>query len=227
MRADVTKSVALHSGDYVERYNRKPLDRVRALARRMELDDDAELADFACGNGMLLQIVGDRAGTYHGVDFSDDFIASAREWARSKGLNNCQFYCEDIVKFCADHPARFDVATTLDFSEHIDDALAVRIYAAIRSSLRPGGKLYLHTPNLDFFMERAKDVGLLKQFPEHIAVRNGNGTRDILIQSGFDGSKIKTETIAHYNILKVLHPLGKLPFVGKYFQARLWIEASA
>ncbi len=226
MPANLTKSVALHSGDYVERYNKKPLDRVRALTRRIELDDDSELADFACGNGMLLQIVGDRTGTYHGVDFSEDFITSAREWACSTGLNNCQFYCDDIIKFCADHPAQFDIATTLDFSEHIDDTLAVSIYTAIRTSLRPGGKLYLHTPNLDFFVERAKDIGVLKQFPEHIAVRNGKDTKDILIQSGFDASKIKIETIAHYNILKVLHPLGKLPLIGKYFQARLWIEAA-
>lgn len=226
MKADLTQSVALHSGDYVERYNKKPLDRVRALARRMELNDDAELADFACGNGMLLQVIGDRAGTYHGVDFSDDFIASAREWARSKSLNNYQFHCDDIIKFCADHPAQFDVATTLDFSEHIDDAMAISIYSAIRSSLRPGGKLYLHTPNLDFFMERAKDIGLLQQFPEHIAVRNGEDTKNVLIEAGFDAAKIKVETIAHYNILKVLHPFGNLPVIGKYFQARLWIEAS-
>ncbi len=226
MPADLSKSVALHSGDYVERYNRKPLDRVRALARRMELDEGDELVDFACGNGMLLQVVGDRAGTYHGVDFSEDFIVSAREWASSNGLRNCRFYCEDIIKFCAHHPARFDVATTLDFSEHIDDTVAVRIYTAIRTSLRPGGKLYLHTPNLDFFMERAKEKGMLKQFPEHVAVRNGKDTKDILIRSGFDASKIKVDTIAHYNILKVLHPLGKIPLIGKYFQARLWIEAS-
>ncbi len=226
MPADPTKSVALHSGDYVERYNKKPLDRVRALARRIELDDDAELVDFACGNGMLLQVVGDRAGTYHGVDFSEDFIESAREWARSKGLHNCQFYCDDIIKFCADHPAQFDVATTLDFSEHIDDTQAISIYTAIRTSLRPGGKLYLHTPNLDFFIERAKDIGVLQQFPEHIAVRNGTGTKNLLIQAGFDARNIKTQTIAHYNILKVLHPLGKLPLIGKYFQARLWIEVA-
>ncbi|NCN84857.1 MAG: class I SAM-dependent methyltransferase [Sphingomonadales bacterium] len=226
MPTEQTESVALHSGEYVERYNRKPLDRVRALASRIDLAEDDELADFACGNGMLLQVVGDRIGTYHGVDFSNDFIASARDWARSKGLNNCQFYCDDIIKFCADHPAQFDVATTLDFSEHIDDALAVSIYSAIRSSLRPGGKLYLHTPNLDFFMERAKDMGVLRQFPEHIAVRNGNAIKDILIHSGFDASKIEVDTIAHYNILKVLHPFSRLPLVGKYFEARLWIKAS-
>lgn len=75
-------------------------------------------------------------------------------------------------------------------------------------------------------MERAKDIGVLKQFPEHIAMRNGDDTKKIPIESGFDANKIKVETIAHYNILKVFHPLGKLPVVGKYFQARLWIEAS-
>ena len=225
MQNDLTESVALHSGDYVERYNNKPLDRVRALARRINLPDHAELADFACGNGMLLQTVGDRTGTYHGIDFSEDFITSAEEWARRTGLTNCKFHCEDIISFCADHPLRFDVATTLDFSEHVDDALAVSIYTAIRTTLRSGGKLYLHTPNLEFIMERAKEIGVLKQFPEHIAVRNGEGVRDILIQSGFAADKIKVETIAHYNILKVLNPLGKLPLIGKYFQARLWIEA--
>ena len=33
----MSDSLSLHSGDYVERYNRKPLDRVRNLARRMVL----------------------------------------------------------------------------------------------------------------------------------------------------------------------------------------------
>jgi len=227
MSAELTKSVALHSGDYVERYNKKPLDRVRALAGRMDLAEDAKLADFACGNGMLLQVIGDRSGMYHGVDFSDDFVASANQWAHQKGLRNFQFHCADIIKFCTENTAQFDAATTLDFSEHIDDDLAVKIYSAIRSSLHSGGKLYLHTPNLDFFMERAKDIGILKQFPEHIAVRNGQQTAEILVQAGFDRSKIRIEHIPHYNILKTLHPLGKLPLIGKYFQARLWIEVTA
>ena len=50
----MSDAIALHSGDYVERYNAKPIDRVRNLARRMRLAPDARLADFACGNGMLL-----------------------------------------------------------------------------------------------------------------------------------------------------------------------------
>jgi len=220
-----SERVELHSGDYVARYNRKSLDRVRALARRMEITDHADVADFACGNGMLLHALGDRSGGYTGVDFSQDFIASAVQWAESRQLRNYQFICDDILNFSAQHPARFDVAATLDFSEHIDDALALQIYSAIRTALRPGGTLYLHTPNLDFIMEQAKQKGILPQFPEHIAVRSGAQTEALLEKAGFDRAKMKTEFIAHYNILKHVHFLRFLPLIGKYFAARLWIEA--
>ena len=86
-------SLALHSGSYVERYNRKPLSRLRRLIRYMDIVDEAEIADYACGNGMLLQALGDRRGRYHGVDFSPDFIRSAEAWAAQSGLRNCRFHC--------------------------------------------------------------------------------------------------------------------------------------
>jgi 2-polyprenyl-6-hydroxyphenyl methylase / 3-demethylubiquinone-9 3-methyltransferase len=220
-----SQSVELHSGDYVARYNRKSLDRVRALARRMQVTDQADVADFACGNGMLLHALGDRFGCYTGIDFSQDFITSAIRWAESRELRNYEFICDDILRFSAQNPARFDVAATLDFSEHIDDGLALQIYSAIRTTLRPGGALYLHTPNLDFIMEQAKQKGILPQFPEHIAVRNGPQMEALLAKAGFDRAKMKTRYIAHYNILKHFHFLRFLPLVGRYFAARLWIEA--
>lgn len=223
----LNKSIALHSGDYVEKYNRKSLGRVKRLVGLMETGAGEYIADFACGNGMLLQALGKREGQYVGVDFSQDFVDSANIWAERSGLINYRFVCADIINFCSQHPGEFDIATTLDFSEHIDDALAVQIYTAVHSSLKPGGKLYIHTPNLDFFMERAKDRGLIAQFPEHIAVRNGPQMLDILMQSGFERSRLKLRHIAHYNVLKLLHPLSYLPLVGKYFEARLWIEAHA
>lgn len=220
-------AVTLHSGEYVERYNRKPLDRVRGLARLMNVTDDAELADFACGNGMLAQVLGQRAAAYHGVDFSKDFINAARDWASRSQLKNCNFHCIDIIDFCKVNPYRFDVATTLDFSEHVDDRTAIAIYTAIRRSLKSGGTLYLHTPNSEFFLERAKAIGLLPQFPEHIAVRSGAQLRDLLVAAGFDRNAITVRAIAHYNVLKALHPLSYLPFLGGWFAARLWIKAQA
>lgn len=221
----MSDSIDLHSGDYVARYNAKPIDRVAALARRMTLAPQARLADFACGNGMLLHALGPRPGSYDGVDFSPDFIASANDWAKREHCANYRFHCDDIVAFCERHPASFDAAATLDFSEHVEDAAAVPIYAAIRQALAPGGTLYLHTPNGDFFMERAKDRGILPQFPEHIAVRNGAETVEMLVRAGFPRSGIRLSSIAHYNVLEWLHPLARLPLIGKWFEARLWIEA--
>ncbi|MEQ1495004.1 MAG: class I SAM-dependent methyltransferase [Novosphingobium sp.] len=221
----MSDSVALHSGDYVERYNAKPLDRVRGLTRRMKLARGARLADFACGNGMLLHALEPRDGRYDGVDFSHDFIASANAWAESAGCENYRFHCADIIAFCASHPAAFDAAATLDFSEHVEDPIAIPIYTAIRRSLAPGGTLYLHTPNGDFFMERAKTAGLLRQFPEHVAVRNGPQMVALLVEAGFPHAGIRLTHIAHYNVLKWLHPLSRLPLIGRWFQARLWIEA--
>jgi len=220
-------SLALHSGDYVERYRSKPISRVKNLVSRMKLTPETRIADFACGNAMLLQAIGDDFGSYDGIDFSPDFIAAAEEWAKETGRKRYRFHCCDIRDFCAQNPHAFDVATTLDFSEHIEDALAIEIYTAIRRSLVLGGRLYLHTPNLDFFMERAKQVGIVPQFPEHIAVRNGKQTAELLEAAGFERGAIRVAHIPHYNVLKALHPLSRLPIIGKAFAARLWIEASA
>jgi 2-polyprenyl-3-methyl-5-hydroxy-6-metoxy-1,4-benzoquinol methylase len=220
-------SVELHSGEYVAKYNKKPLDRVRRLLPYMRVTDDEELADFACGNGMLLHALGARKGMYHGVDFSRDFIASANDWAEREGLQNYRFYCEDIIQFCARHQSRFDCAATLDFSEHVADTEAVEIYSAIRTSLKPGGRLFLHTPNLDFFVELMKDRGIIPQFPEHIAVRNGAQTVALLEAAGFHKRSTTTRYLPHYNVLRHLQPLAHAPLVGKYFRARLWIEAIA
>jgi SAM-dependent methyltransferase len=176
---------------------------------------------------MLLQALDRPFASYDGVDFSPDFIAAANRWAEATGRTNYRFHLDDIRQFCAARRHGFDIATTLDFSEHVEDALATEIYAAIRDSLRPGGKLYLHTPNLEFLLERAKDFGIVPQFPEHIAVRSGPQTASVLRRAGFDGEQIAIATIPHYNVLKWLHPLSGLPLVGPVFAARLWIVAQA
>ncbi len=226
MTATTDPSISLHSGEYVERYNKKSIDRVAALAGRMNIVDNDTVADFACGNGMLLEALGQRSGVYHGVDFSRDFITAAQTRAEDAGLKNYQYFCQDIVSFCKSHIGQYNVATTLDFSEHIDDTAFISIYSAIQTSLRRGGTLYIHTPNLDFFLERLKQKGIVKQFPEHIAVRDEACMIALLQHCGFNPQNIVIEKIPHYNILKFLHPLSYLPGIGKYFCARLWFKIS-
>lgn len=214
-------AVELHSGDYVERFKTSPTFRVARLVPRMNIGPDDAVLDLGCGTGMLLHYL-NAFGSYDGVDFSADFIRIAKD--TNPAPQKANFHCEDIVSFCAARPASFDVATTLDFSEHVDDATFKQIYSAIRCALKPGGKLYLHTPNLAFFIERAKDVGIMRQFPEHIAVRTGDRNAALIRDCGFENVQI--EAVAHYNILKYFHPLRHLPLVGRYFEARLWITAN-
>lgn len=221
---DKRSQVELHSGVYVENYERKPLSRLERLVPLMHLEKQDLVADFACGNAMLLPLIHDKVAQYHGIDFSPDFIASARRRADANHITNCNFYCEDISSFCDQHRGMFDVATAFDFSEHIDDDDFIRFFGAIRTSLRVGGRLYLHTPNLSFLMERCKDHGIIPQFPEHIAVRNATENLALLARAGFTYHNISVHRIAHYNALKVLHPLRHIPLIGDMFAARLFIE---
>jgi 2-polyprenyl-6-hydroxyphenyl methylase / 3-demethylubiquinone-9 3-methyltransferase len=219
-------SKELHSGTYVEMYEKKPISRIQRLVPVMRLNGGESLADFACGNAMLLPLVASTVKHYYGIDFSEDFIESATRRSQKAGIKNCSFYCQDIVSFCDDHPTFFDVATAMDFSEHIDNSDFNRIFSAIYRSLKPGGKLFMHTPNLDFFIERLKNKGIIHQFPEHIAVRNADQNIAILEQCGFNKSHINVRYIAHYNVLKILHPLSWIPLIGKLFSARLFIECT-
>ena len=221
---DREESLRLHSGAYVEGYERRPISRIARLVPRMHLVAREELIDIACGNGMLLPLVHDKVSAYHGVDFSQDFIDVARRRAAANGITNFAFHCEDVVDFARLHPERFGVATALDFSEHIDDADFVTIFTAVRGAMKPGGRLYIHTPNLRFLPELLKQWGIVRQFPQHIAVRDAEHLLRLLEACGFARGDMRIEQLAHYNVLRFAHPLRKLPVVGRYFVARLFIE---
>ena len=222
--SDIEYQKKLHSGTYVEMYENKPISRIERLVPFLPLTGNEELADFACGNAMLLPLIHNRVAHYHGVDFSEDFIKAAKQRASKHSIENCSFYCEDIVTFCNANVDRFDIATAFDFSEHVDDDDFVTIFSAVRRSLKTGGRLFLHTPNLDFFIERLKDKGIMKQFPEHIAVRTAGENVALLERSGFARNSIVVNGIAHYESLRLLHPLRHLPIAGRMFVARLFIE---
>lgn len=216
---------------YGERYvasfegRQSPL-RLERLVDRMDLRPHHAVADFACGNGMMMPLVAGKVGRYVGVDFSPEFIAAAEKRMSHLGISNGRLVRSDIVEFCSANEAAFDIAFAMDFSEHVYDEDWVRILHAIRRSLKPGGKLYLHTPNADFFLEKMKARNfIVKQFPEHIAVRGPAENCALLEAAGFRISIVRL--IPHYNILRLIHPLSFVPLLGKCLKARIFIEAVA
>ncbi len=216
---------ALYGKQYVEQLalHEVPL-RLDRLLGLIQLHKDTEVVDFACGNGMLMDYLAPKVQRYVGVDFSPAFIASATHRKVRLNFTNAEFVCADIREFCRTHVESFDVGFALDFSEHVYDKEWLEILKCIRVSLKESGKLYLHTPNAEFFLEIMKQHDfMLKQFPEHIAVRSPKANVLLLEEAGFKVSKLLL--LPHYNFLRYLHPLSYLPVIGKYLKARIFIEA--
>ncbi len=216
----------LYNKKYVKSFEEKQsIFRLKQLINSVKFSSNFKVADFGCGNGMLFSLLSGKIYSYTGIDFSEDFIKAALE-KKYSSTTRCNFICEDIVSFCSKNKNTYDLAFAMDFSEHVYDTEWVKILKAINSSLKNQGKLYLHTPNAEFFIEIMKKHNLIvKQFPEHIAVRDLNENCRLLEVAGFTITKILF--FPHYNILKILHPMSFLPVLGKYFKARIFIEATA
>jgi cyclopropane fatty-acyl-phospholipid synthase-like methyltransferase len=215
----------LHGEDYALRFERGQLPvRLERLKGHIKLHEWMSVADFGCGSGLLAEHIASKVRRYVGVDFSSAFIDRARRRAALLGISNAEFVCCEITNFCHGNLAQFDAAFAMDFSEHVYDQEWMGILAAIRSSLKKGGEFYLHTPNANFFLEIMKKHNfIVRQFPEHVAVRTAAQNVTLIKQAGFSVDKVMM--LPHYNVLRHLHFLFRLPLLGPYFEARIFIRA--
>jgi len=216
----------LHGEKYVESFKKQSPIRLLRLIDYIKVESTFSVADYACGNGMLMEYIAPKVKSYTGIDFSDPFIRAANEKKEKLSIKNAEFVCSDINEFCQRRENIFDIGFAMDFSEHVYNEEWAQILKSIRKSLKKNGKLYLHTPNAEFFIEKMKSKNIIfKQFPEHIAVRTPEQNASILREAGFRVEHIWL--ISHYNMLKLVHPISYLPVVGKFFKARILIEATA
>ncbi|NTW87670.1 MAG: methyltransferase domain-containing protein [Desulfobulbaceae bacterium] len=215
----------LYKKEYVDDFlkNQSPV-RLERLIQYVEVENDFCVADFGCGNGMLMPLLAPKVASYVGIDFSEEFIKETNAAKKIQEICNAEFICSEIKKFCNGYADFFDCAFAMDFSEHVPDDQLLEYLLSIKISLKRGAKLYLHTPNSQFFDEIMKEKSfLLKQLPGHIAVRSAEKITQSLIQAGYSINKILF--LPHYNILKAIHILFHIPIIGKYFKARMFIVA--
>jgi 2-polyprenyl-3-methyl-5-hydroxy-6-metoxy-1,4-benzoquinol methylase len=216
----------LYRDDYVSNYPKEDNGRLARLLPYFDLDPDDNVLDVACGNGLLVDFIHDHIRGYTGIDFSAEFIREAENRCSDKGIQNAQFVCEDAIIYCEQHPSAFGKVFLNDFSEHVYDDDFVKILMAARETLVRGGTLYLHTPNREYLLEVAKHRGLLKNHPGHVAVRTAKQLCLLLDDAGFPKHEIHYP--AHYvPLLARFHFLSNLPFVGRFFRARLLIAAQS
>jgi len=74
---DLEQRKALHSADYVARFQQKAPTRIRKLIDRMIING-LDVVDFGCGDAVIIEYLKESVGSYKGVDFSEEFIEVAK-----------------------------------------------------------------------------------------------------------------------------------------------------
>ena len=94
--------------------------------------------DVGCGNGGFLAMASGGGWSVAGVDFDEDSVAAARSRGLPVRLGG--------IELLDDSRERFDVITISHVIEHVYDPLAM--LARSHRLLKPGGMLWLETPNI-------------------------------------------------------------------------------
>jgi 2-polyprenyl-6-hydroxyphenyl methylase/3-demethylubiquinone-9 3-methyltransferase len=105
------------------------------------LKESSQILDVGCGAGFLTNELALAGHRVTGVDLSPESIAVAKRYDQTGSVN---YQVADAYHLpFAD--ASFDVITSMDFLEHVEDpARAIKEFSRL---LRPGGKFFFHTFN--------------------------------------------------------------------------------
>jgi 2-polyprenyl-6-hydroxyphenyl methylase / 3-demethylubiquinone-9 3-methyltransferase len=213
-------------GDYVKKYDKQGYSRLRRLLPLINFDQKDVVCDYACGNGMLVDLIHSKVALYYGIDFSEDFIDAASQRAKQKNYSNCKFICTEIMDYCKTNTCKFTKAFAFDFTGYLSDSEFMDVFGAILSSLKNDGYLYIHIADGDYFIEKIKKIRIFRLlFGVHVPLKNhmtASDYRKALIQIGY--RNLNVHYLPHYNVLKYFHCLTYIPKIGKYFNARLFIS---
>jgi len=108
---------------------------------------DKTLLEIGCGRGGFacwLASHPQRPESLVAADFSPAAVRKAREYARGAGLDTIRWVVGDIQSL-AHGEASFDTVFSCETIEHVPDPDAA--VSELARVLKPGGKLYLTTPN--------------------------------------------------------------------------------
>lgn len=106
-------------------------------------EKDAKIVDLACGRGWLLYFFQKKGyKNLKGVDISPEQIEISRQVVSDVEER-------DVLDFLKQHSEEFSLITAFDLVEHFQKPEALEFLKLCHTSLKPGGRLILHTPNAD------------------------------------------------------------------------------
>lgn len=149
------------------------------------------LLDVGCGDGDFLDAARERGWDAYGSEYGE----APRERARARGLD------VRTAPFPAapDELASFDVVTSIEVIEHVTHPSEE--VERMRALLRPGGVLYLTTPNFDSLSRRvAGPRWRAIEYPEHLNLFTPATLDGLLTRAGLVRADVRTTGLSPADI---------------------------
>jgi SAM-dependent methyltransferase len=206
---------------------RKWRERDRDILRLSQPSPGQRVLDLGSARGDVCFLLAPFVREAIGIDASPRALEIAEAERARRGLGNVRFVQGDVAALAAIPDGSIDLAGAFDLLEHIDDRTVREMLGALRRILRPGGVFAAYTPNREHYVERLKARNLiLKQFPEHIAVRRPREIRRLLEAEGWRLLEM-TYSPAPFPIVHWVEKLlWRLPGVGRLFRYRILLRAA-
>lgn len=197
-----------------------------ALAASTTPPADRVLLDLGSARGDVCYLVAPHVRKAVGIDASARAVEMAEAERARRGLENVRFVQGDVAELAPIPDGSIDVAGAFDLLEHVDDATVRAMLRALRRVLKPGGFLAAYTPNREHYVERLKAHDLvLKQFPEHIAVRRPREIRRLFEDEGWRVVELSWSTAPFPLVRWIEKVLAPLPAIGRLFRYRILLRA--
>jgi 2-polyprenyl-3-methyl-5-hydroxy-6-metoxy-1,4-benzoquinol methylase len=135
------------------------------------------ILDIGCGLGFFLEVAQELNWKTYGTEYTE----TAVEKCSQKGIT---MYKGDLTEIEFGE-LTFDVITCIEVIEHIQDLKSFMI--GIKKILRPGGILYLTTPNILSLNSRIlKENWNVLCYPEHLSYFSKKSLNKLLVSNSFE-----------------------------------------
>jgi 2-polyprenyl-3-methyl-5-hydroxy-6-metoxy-1,4-benzoquinol methylase len=160
--------------------------------------------DVGCGTGELLNQAKQHGWTTYGTEFTDKAVNICRR--------NGHLITQGPLAAASFQEGSFDVAIYCEVIEHINNQ--PEEFRRVWSLLRPGGLLFITTPNFDSLSRRLMgDRWNVIQYPEHLAYFTAATVERLMLQCGFEPKWIRTTGVSLTKFVDGVRPGKKAPSV--------------
>ena len=218
----------LHPHHWFKNPPRKYAERDRDVLRVVAPRPTDRVLELGSARGDVTFLLARHAREVVGVDAAPEALAMAEAARAELEIPNVVWLLSDVADLSAVADRSVDAVAAIDLVEHVDDPTLEAMLRECRRVLVPGGRLGIYTPERAHYVERMKAHDfVLKQFPQHVAVRRAAEYRRFLAAAGFT-IDLQDWSVSPFPLVRwVERALAPLPLVGPTFRYRVLLRALA